>query len=177
MKRFRRRGEEGVTLTELLAATLLTALIMVPLANSIFIGLRINATTQNRVDESNDANKLSWYFAPDVQNATAVATNVTESSACPAPMTVGLLLTTPNGSVSYYRGAGTDQTKLFRRTCSGGTATRPLPLLRYLSAAPTFTISNDTFGNWQLVTAQVVQRKALDANAYTSTVQASRRGN
>jgi hypothetical protein len=181
------RGEDGITLSELLIAMVITAIIVVPLAGAMFVGLRSSMTAQNRVEESAAANILSSYFGPDVQNTVAVATGVAEpASACGggALGSVGLLLTTefapntttPVASVAYYRGSGADQTTLYRRVCAGAAASAATPVIRNLAAAPTFSCAPDCGGGWRSVKVVVQQRKATDVgSSYTSTVEAARR--
>ena len=148
MKWAKRRGEEGLTLTEMLIALSITTLMTTTIAAALYAGLRTNATAQYRVEEANAANKVSLYYAPDVQNGTAVATGTTESTAaCGAgAQAVDLLVTTSaTSSVSYYRGTGTDAAKLYRRTCTAGAIGSSTLLVRYLVGAPQFTC-RDTSG-------------------------------
>jgi hypothetical protein len=180
------RGEEGITLSELLIALVITAIILVPLTGAMFVGLRSDATTMNRVQESASANLLSSYFSPDVQNTVAVALNTAEpAAACGggALGNVGMLLTThasttaePTVStVSYYRGSGPNTTMLYRRVCSAGTASQPVRVIRNLSGAPVFTC-NPNCASWTSVKVVVQQKKTPDVGApYTSTVEAARR--
>jgi hypothetical protein len=185
MKLVKRRGEEGLTLTEMLIALGITTLMTATIAAALFAGLRTNATAQNRLEEANGANKFSLFFAPDVQNGTAIAaTGATESAAAcgAAAQSVDLLVTTSaTSSVSYYRGTGADASKLYRRTCTAGAADSPALLVRYLIGAPQFSC-RDTSGaivgcaNWASVTAVFSQRAPLDPNPYQTTLQASRRG-
>jgi hypothetical protein len=145
----------------------------------------------NRVEESSGANTLSSYFAPDVQNTIAVATGVSESSAAcggSALATPGLLLTTHTpttedasfSTVFYYRGTGAKQSTLYRRVCSGGTASAPVRLVHNLSGAPIFSCGDAAggtdCGNFRTVKVVVQQQKTPGIGApFTSTVEAARR--
>lgn len=167
------RGEEGVTLEDLLIAMLITGILMIPLMGAMFTMTHTLGGTESRIDQSNGAALFSSYFAPDVQNATSVATNAMEPATCTSPQTVALLLTTPNGSVSYYVNGST----LYRRTC-GTPTTGPARLTRNLVGAPTFNITPSP-SNWTSVTMAVTQRDPLDptnvGKQYTTTVLGTRR--
>ena len=123
-----------------------------------------------------------------MQNSVTVARNATESagSCGTGAQAVALLLTTDAGgasSVSYYRGTGTDQKSLYRRTCAGGAVTGSQRVISNLALAPPAPLQTMTFTcapttdcqNWQLVTASVTQSDAGGRNLYPTTVQATRR--
>jgi Tfp pilus assembly protein PilV len=178
----RKRREDGVTLVELLIAITITTIIMGPISSSIYVGLHTAGATQNRVYETASANLLSSYLTPDVQNAVAVATNTTEvAGTCPAPLqNVKLLLTTQPGvsSISYYQGSGANQTTLYRRICTNGTATNRTVISRSLAATTgiSFSCAPGCGGNWQSITATLAQQIApFDTNPYVATVTAARR--
>jgi Tfp pilus assembly protein PilV len=182
------RGEDGLTLQELLIAMVISTIIVTPLAGAIFTSLHTASSTINRTQQSVGANLLSTYFGTDVQNAVQVATGVTEpTSVCGSGVTTqtGLLLTTPGtagtSTTFYYQGAGANSVFLYRQTCAqtagGGTsAGKVLPLVQQLSAAPQFTCVPDcTNTNWQSVGVQLTQSSTTFPGSYTTTVQASRR--
>jgi Tfp pilus assembly protein PilV len=188
----RRRNEDGITLTELLLAMVITAIIMVPIAGSVYTTVHTVAPTQNRIDESNGADLLASYFSADVQNAVTVdvaigATLANESTTtCGASARpVDLLLTTAadgTTSVSYYRGTtATDSNVLYRRTCAvvggAGTASPAVRVLHFLSGAPQFTVQSDPVtGAWQSVTGTVSQSDPrFTGSTYATTVQGTRR--
>ncbi|HEX4492837.1 MAG TPA: hypothetical protein VH914_16645 [Acidimicrobiia bacterium] len=185
-KVFRRRGEEGLTLNELLIAMLITGLIMVPLVSAMFTTVHSMVGTENRIDESNSAALFASYFTPDVQNAVTVAPTTTESTAvCGASArAVDLLVTTSQPgdatqtSVSYYHSG----VLFLRRTCSGGTVTGAARVAYNLSGAPLFSCADATgvalpcSGAWQMVKGSITQSNATTAGStYTTNVQATKR--
>ncbi len=187
----RRHGEEGLTLTELLIATIVTAIIIVPISGAIWTGLHTSALTQSRIRQTVGANLLSSYFGPDVQNTVRVQTNATEAAGnCGASArTVGLLLTTVDGpggaSVSYWVGSGANADVLYRRTCNAGVASGPISLLHLVAPVSgslpnpvTFACAPDCGdATWRSITITAVQSDPLNVNAgqYTTTVSAARR--
>jgi hypothetical protein len=169
------RGEEGVTLEDLLIAMVITGILMFPLMAAMFTVTHTLGATESRIDQSNRAALVASYFAPDVENATSVATNAMEPATCTTPQTVSLLLMTATGSVSYYMNGST----LYRRTC-GTPAIGPVRLARNLAGAPTFQINpTGATSNWTSVTASMTQIDPLDptnvAKQYTTNVQGTRR--
>jgi hypothetical protein len=187
MKLFQRRGEEGLTLNELLIAMLITTIIMVPLVGAMFTTMHVLVGTESRIDESNSATLLGSYFGPDVQNAVTVTNSgaVESTAVCgSSAMAVDLLMTTsqpgdtPQASVSYYHAGAF----LFRRTCSGGTAGPVERLVHNLSGAPAFSCGDSAgapiacSAAWQMVKGSVTQLDPQKTNApYTTNVQASKR--
>jgi type II secretory pathway component PulJ len=176
----RRRGEEGVTLQDVLFAMLITTMLTLALSSVMFAVVHLMGSTETRIDQSNGATLFASYFGPDVQNAVGIATNTTETGSCPSPQPVDLLITTDSGTVSYYRGTSGAATVLYRRTCNGGTATTPARLARFLAAAPTFTCAPDCGATtWRSLTATVIQLDPSDptnvGKRYTTTIEGSRR--
>jgi hypothetical protein len=183
----KRRGEEGLTLNELLIAMLITTIIVVPLAGVMYTSVHTMVSTQNRIDESNGASFLSSYFGPDVQNAVSIATGagtVESSAACGATArAVDLLVTTTQMTISYYHDpSGPTAHVLYRRTCTGGVPALPVRLLRNLSGAPTFTcldVNGLPLGActlWQGLSGSVTQADAQNpGSSYTVRVQATKR--
>jgi Tfp pilus assembly protein PilV len=186
MSIFRRRGEEGLTLNELLIAMLITGLIMVPLVSAMFTTVHSMVGTENRIDESNSAALFASYFTPDVQNAVTVAIGTTESTAVcgSAARAVDLLVTTSQPgdatqtSVSYYHSGAL----FLRRTCSGGTPSTAARVAYNLAGAPTFSCADATgatvpcSGTWQMVKGAITQSNPASAGStYTTNVQATKR--
>jgi hypothetical protein len=177
----RRRGEEGLMLQDLLFAMMITTMLVLALASTMYGVVHTLNGTERRIDQSNGASLLASYLGPDVQNALTVSTNATETSACPSPRTVDLLLSTgANSSVSYFRGTGATATVLYRRTCDNGTATTPARLTRYLAGAPNFACTPDCGdATWRSVVVNVTQVDPSDplnaSKQYQTTAQAMRR--
>ncbi|MCU1426090.1 MAG: hypothetical protein JWL83_90 [Actinomycetia bacterium] len=176
----RLRGEDGVTVADLLIAMVITGIIMVPIAGAIFVSLHTSGATQNRIQESAGANLLSSYFGTDVQNTTNVAINAPETTAAcgaGAMPSVGLLLTTGSASsISYSRGTGANQNIFSRRVCTNGAASTPVVLSRRLAATPVLVCTPDcTSTGWKSISATVVQSDPLNPGTFTTTVQGARR--
>lgn len=179
----RLRGEQGVSLVELLIAITITGIIVVPLVGAIFFGFRTTNDTQTRLIESGKAGILNSFFVPDVDNAVTIQKNVSEPAAsCGTPRTqpVNLLLTAADGStVSYYRGsatiAGENTAYLYRKACAGGNVSA-IPMINNLASTPTFncrpTIDCVT-QSWTSITGVVTQ--ADTHGNYATTIQASKR--
>jgi hypothetical protein len=173
----KRRGEEGVTLEELLIAMLMTGILLFPLLGAMFNATHSLLGAESRAEQSNGTTLLSSYFGPDVQNAVSVASNTTDPCGGGA---VDLLLTAAAGSnpqiVAYYRSV--DGRVLLRRTCTGGTASTPIRLMRNVSGVPTFTCAPtpDCVG-WSSVSGSVVQLNPAQPGTppYTTNVQATKR--
>ena len=180
--RDQRRGEEGITLSELLIAIVITGVIMVPIGDAIFVGLHTSGATQDRIQESVGTNLFSSYFGPDVHNTVSVHPDTVEpAGVCPSPVVVDLLLITETGqsSISYYRGSGLGDTVLYRRTCVGGVASVPARLFRKVSTdpaeRPVFTCTPSPCSTtWTSVNATVIQSDPNNPD-YTITARATRR--
>jgi Tfp pilus assembly protein PilV len=124
----RARGEQGISLIELLIAIVLTVIIVGPIGFAIYTGTRTTGNTQTRLVQSDKANLLSHYLTPDVQSSVSAQTSVSDPN-CGTPRTVDLLLTEVDRDptsgapvttfVSYYRQASGSATYVFRRVCSG----------------------------------------------------------
>jgi hypothetical protein len=162
----------------------ITAILMVPLVAAMFTVTHTLGDTTSRIDQSNGAALFSSYFAPDIQNVdlsnpTPIVIGGTESAAVcgPTARAVALLILTPSGSVSYWQNG----TVLYRRTCSGGTATGGARLVRYIqSGTLSFQCSpNCANTTWQSITGTVTQYNPNDptnvAKQYSTTVEATRR--
>jgi prepilin-type N-terminal cleavage/methylation domain-containing protein len=63
-----RRDDRGVTLTEVMVAIVIMAIIMVPLGNAVIGFLRNSDSVGRRLSESHDAQIAAAYFAQDVQS-------------------------------------------------------------------------------------------------------------
>ncbi len=124
-----RTGEAGFTLIEMVLAMTIGGLVIGSLAAAMFLGLGTERSVQTRLAESNSANLLASYFAPDVQQSGPVTTAPTadDSPYCGAgggPVALLLPQNNNTSSVSYFVDP-TDPKILRRRTCAGGAADRP----------------------------------------------------
>ncbi|HEY7106054.1 MAG TPA: prepilin-type N-terminal cleavage/methylation domain-containing protein [Acidimicrobiia bacterium] len=178
IERERARGEAGVTLTELLIAMMIAAIIIVPIGAAIFYGLRTTGATQTRVTESASANLMASYFVPDVQGAEDAALNAPEpSAACGASATTAslVLVTSPTSSVSYVQGTGPRATTLYRRTCSGGSTTGLARVAASLAQPPQFACDTGTCASFHSIIATLVQGDSGGKNKYSTRLEALRR--
>jgi hypothetical protein len=173
----KRRGEEGVTLEELLFAMMMTGILLFPLLSAMFATTHVVGRAESTMDQSNGATFLSSFFTIDVANAVTVTRNTTDTC---GGGTVDLLLTGAPGSnpqyVAYYRSA--DGRTLYRRTCTGGTAAPAVRLMRNVTGAPTFTCAPTTdCAGWTTVTGVVTQSDPTQGNTtpFTTTVRATKR--
>jgi len=180
------RGEDGLTLQEMLIAMVVSAIIAVPIGGALYTSLHTTSATLNRTSESVGANVLSNYFGTDVQNAAQVTTNTT--TACLGSQPVGLLLTATNGvsSIAYYQGtAPGTTTNLYRSACtSAGVLKSTAVTMRNLApvASPVTYSCLDASGTaiacgptWSGVRIVATQADSRNAGPYKTTVQAQRR--
>jgi hypothetical protein len=179
----KRRGEEGVTLQDILIAMAITGILMFTLVGIIFSAFHTLGGAEAHITQSNGATLVASWFGPDVQNTVSVATNVTEGSNCPSPRVVDLLLTTStdgSSTISYYRGTGVNASTMYRRTCTGGTASAPARMVRLLAAAPSFTCSPACDATWQTITGTITQNDPRDptnvGKQYVTNIEGTRRG-
>ena len=173
-------GEDGFTLIALLLVMIITGIVVVPLSAAMFLGLRTNMSTQERLVQSNGAGITSSYFVPDVQNAYDVKKDVPESTACGSiPGSVKMLLTSPDGSTVSYFVDPAKPTILLRRTCANGaplSAVTGVAVARRLSAAPQFdcTPVADCTG-WQRVRLTLSQNALNNTTPYQTRVDATKK--
>lgn len=171
------RGEDGLTLQEMLIAMVVSAIIAVPIGGALFTSLHTTSATLNRTSQSVGANMLSTYFGTDVQNAATVAVNTT--TPCLGSQPVGLLLTATNGasSIAYYQGTGT--TNLLRSTCTSAGVLRSTAItMRNLApvASPVqYSCIPACNTAWTAVQIVATQADSHNANPYKTTVEAQRR--
>lgn len=176
-----RTGEAGFTLIEMVLVMAITMFVVVPMASAIVLGLRTESDVQARLSESNGAALFASYFGPDVQQTLVVGVNTAESAAVcgGGAQNVALLLTQVPGesSVSYFVDPGNSKI-LRRKVCALGAVSGPadgIPVVRNLSAAPTFACSpNSDCSNWSTVSATVSQA-VNGGNPYSTTVQGAKR--
>jgi hypothetical protein len=178
-----RKGEEGVTLQDVLIAMTITGMLMVTLVGIIFSAFHTLGGAEAHITQSNGATLVASWFGPDVQNTISVATNVTEGSACPSPRVVDLLLTTStdgSSTISYYRGTGANASTMYRRSCTNGTASVPARMVRLLAGAPVFTCAPACDATWQTLTGTITQNDPRDptnvGKQYVTTIKGTRRG-
>ena len=95
-----RRDERGVTLIEVLVATALLAIIMVPLGNALIGYIRNSDAVSRRLAESHDIQVSAAYFAQDVQSL-----GVRDWSAHPYPLEQSIEVNAPATGGLYPCGA------------------------------------------------------------------------
>ncbi len=128
-----RRDERGVSLIEILVATALLGIVMVPLSMATITAWRTVFGAQQKLSSSADAQLLSATFPADVQSAGATGVNPTDpvnENTCAArpedgetPLIMFVWdqdLGVSNQSVARYlaKGAGSDS-EIIRRFCKG----------------------------------------------------------
>jgi prepilin-type N-terminal cleavage/methylation domain-containing protein len=80
-------SEQGFTLVELVVTMSIVSIIVASLAGSFIVGLKSMGSTQQRFDQSHDAQLLSMYFIPDAQSVDpgGVVTAPTAPLGCGGP--------------------------------------------------------------------------------------------
>jgi prepilin-type N-terminal cleavage/methylation domain-containing protein len=93
--------EGGFTLVELLVGVTILGIIVVALGAAFGIGVRAFDNTTNRLSSSNDAQRVSTYFPPDVQSASRVSATKTNPISCNGVSNAKVQLSSadPTGSV------------------------------------------------------------------------------
>jgi prepilin-type N-terminal cleavage/methylation domain-containing protein len=177
-----RTSEDGFTLVELLMAIVILGIIIGPLSAGFFIALRTTDETSNRRAGSHDAQLLSIYLPPDVQNAddaiTTGFTSVTCSGVTASTIKLQLKSTyDASFNVVYWLGQAADGSwQLTRKTCVG-TITSTV-VAKNLAASNPITITRSPTAGTPLlrVSMQVTENTVpTDPTAYTFTVTARTR--
>jgi len=132
------RGEQGVTLMELLLAILILGLIAVPLTTSIIVGLKTTDKTNTQLTNGNSADFASIYFARDVRNSMGL-------NASPCAGTTNQILNIDIGSGTTITYSSPTGTTLVRTVCGGAGGTKTLA--SGLTSAPTLAPSPPP-ANW-----------------------------
>jgi prepilin-type N-terminal cleavage/methylation domain-containing protein len=197
----RPRGDEGVTLIELLVAIVLLGIIAVPLGSALISFFHNNNATNDRLAESHDAQIASAYFAQDVQsigvrNWTApgpfsMGTSV-ETNAAPKSGTFPCgLAGDPNAIVRMAwddpTGASTRRTvivsyvvrgtELHRLRCDDGTSnpTSDLVLAHYVASVGAPVLAGPIAGIPQSVSVTLTLKAPTDSGSLPVTLFGQRR--
>lgn len=155
-----RDREAGFTLIELLVSVAILGVLMAAVTAAMIVGLRTNASTGARLDESRDEQFIAAYFSADAQGAQTIRVGggpVVPTCRFPAgdgtvvvefvgeDFTDAAAPTVTARTVSYLRrpAAGGGAAELHRLVCTDGAST-PAPggdttLARNLSATPKAT--------------------------------------
>jgi prepilin-type N-terminal cleavage/methylation domain-containing protein len=199
-----RRGDDGVTLIELLVAIVLLGVIAVPLGSALISFFHNTNATNDRLAESHDAQIASAYFAQDVQSigvrnwtgtgpfplTTSVETNAPpRSGTFPCGLTadanaiVRMAWDDPTSStarrtviVSYVvRQVGTEK-QLHRMRCDDGTAnpTSDVVLAHNVASVGTPVLSGPT-GVPQSVSVTLTIQAPTDSGSLAVTLFGQRR--
>jgi len=187
--------EAGVTITELLAAIVISSFIVGVLGFGIYFGTRTTSATETRLIQSDKLSLLSNYLAPDVQSSISAQTSVSDGN-CGAARVVDLLLTEKDidpatGSsvltfVSYYRQANGARTAVYRRVCNGSAViSGPLKVTDSLGSSSANPAVNPfqfrpNGASWE-IRVDLVQQRPEDAavsatkNALSSVLEVTKR--
>lgn len=175
------RGEHGFTLVELMLATVIMGIIVVPLTAGIIVGLRTTEQTRVRLKGSNDAQLLSVWFPPDVQSTGNQSGDVatTSNSECSGVSNVLRLQwrETQGSTTTTYRVAYATRTatsggyELVRYACTNSGSASTHVVARNLASASAVTIS--TSGT--RISMTVTGAAAQNDTGYTFTVSGNRR--
>lgn len=112
----RLHGEAGVTLVEVIVSVIILSIIGYALTESVILGLRTAARTQEQVAGSLDRQLVSTYFSADAQSADAVSTG---DNACATGSIVTFSWEDGLDKVAAYV-VDTDERRLVRRYCEDG---------------------------------------------------------
>ena len=181
---FRCRGEEGMTLVELIMAITISGLIIGPLSAGLIIGLRTSGETATRLAGSSDAQFLAISLPPDIQSAGNAAGDVvaspTANTECSGVTNVLRLrwTTTDSGPATTYQaayaisGSAVAGWKLKRYFCTGGGAPATLTVARNLASSTAAAVAVSGI----YVSMTVTEAKtAANPTAYSFTISGNRR--
>jgi prepilin-type N-terminal cleavage/methylation domain-containing protein len=123
-----RFAESGFTLVELLMAVTILGIIVTPLGAAFFVALRTVDETSNRRASSHDAQLLSIYLPPDVQNASDAITTGFTASTCTGvtASTIKLQLVASSNDTDYIDATDFNVVYFVQQTGTGSTATYEL---------------------------------------------------
>ena len=126
----RGRGDDGVTLIELLVAIAMLGIIAVPLGTALISFLRNTNATTDRLAESHDAQIASAYFAQDVQSIGV--RNWTGTG--PFPLTTSVETNAPPKSGTFPCGVTGDPNAVIRMAWDDptGASTRRTVIVSYV---------------------------------------------
>lgn len=144
MHRFRkaRRGDEGISLIEMIVATTIMLTALTAIAGALVVSVTTTDQTEERLTEAAGVAFASAYFVPDV--ASAVTVTLGDVTGCPLTGTAVVRLNwTDDGAqqiaayaVRDYEGSQT----LMRRFCVGGSGNE-IAIVRGVSGPPTVVCS------------------------------------
>jgi prepilin-type N-terminal cleavage/methylation domain-containing protein len=183
------RNEDGMTLVELVVATLILGIIILPLGSSVILGLGRTEQAAQRTTNTADQQVLASYFVNDVQSAADVAVPPA-AAACGVtdPLVVQFHWVDPVGTVDktvVYSAptTGTSAGEMVRVFCDSTGVTRTATVIHALASVPspkcdgvTCTAATPTP---QVVALQVASRGTTgtdpSSETYTFNLSASRR--
>jgi prepilin-type N-terminal cleavage/methylation domain-containing protein len=172
----RRCGDDaGFTLVELLVAIAILGIIIVPLAETIIVGLRTTTGAQQRLTESRGVLISAAFFANDVQSADPTGLTVGSSARCGAGnavVTMQWANDVSNSNIAAYVIATDPSGTLLlqRRFCQNGTLLNTVTVAPDLAAVPPTVTCSPGCGSPRTLTMTVTER-----TGYSYRVQGTRR--
>ena len=135
-----KRSSDGFTLIEVLLAVTILGLVMAPLSGAMFLLLRTNGATSDRVSAAHDELMLAAYWSGDVQSTTTIS--MTDATSCPAGSSGSTLVArlrwtdldsanvTVTRVVAYWSvpSSATSDAQLVRQTCDDAGSTGSVAL-------------------------------------------------
>jgi prepilin-type N-terminal cleavage/methylation domain-containing protein len=139
--------QAGFTLVELLVAIVILGTIVGAIGSALIVGFRTQGSTQERLEQSSDAQLLASYFGPDVQSAKKALASPTDTVCSDTGAVVRLTGKDPAVSgatdvmTSYVVATVGGERQLRRRECRGGSAVSDIPVVHKLGTTGTVTVT------------------------------------
>jgi prepilin-type N-terminal cleavage/methylation domain-containing protein len=183
------RNEDGMTLVELVVATLILGIIILPLGSSVILGLGRTEQAAQRTTNTADQQVLASYFVNDVQSAADVAVPpAAPGCGVTDPLVVQFHWVDPVGTVNknvVYTAptTGPSAGELVRVYCDSAGGTRTVTVIHALETVPSpkcdAVACSAATPTPQVVSMQVVSRGTTgtdpSSETYTFNLSASRR--
>jgi prepilin-type N-terminal cleavage/methylation domain-containing protein len=185
-----KRGDDGVTLLELLVCMALSSIIIAALAAGFFASTRAIDVSSDRMADTHDAQMASRFFTTDVQSANRITKSSAFACGSGSPLITFAWFgwTGSNHAVikfaSYFVQNQDGEQQLIRSFCSGGGAASTVVIAHNLAGSPTVTCflpsgdENPDCSDRSVATAQLTgtaQSGSTDTSSFSYVLRATRR--
>jgi prepilin-type N-terminal cleavage/methylation domain-containing protein len=185
-----KRGDDGVTLLELLVCLALSSIILVALAASFFSSTKAIDVSSNQMADTHDAQMASRFFTTDVQSSSRITKGgaFTCGSGSPLVTFAWFGWTGSNHAVikfaSYFVQDQNGEQQLVRSFCMGSGPAATVVIAHNLADSPTVTCflpsgaKNPDCSDRSVTTAQLsgtAQSSPTDASSLPYVLRATRR--